>query len=322
MLAMVKPRYPIIQKVYRLARILFIVGVSQIYFVSSAIAVTDLPDYWRQDVNSFKSLPGETSLLVKEGDSILASVNADQPLAVASTFKLAVLAALKQDIEAGNHRWDEVIPVKREWKSLPSGILQDWPDNAPVTLQTIATLMVSMSDNTATDMIINVVGRDKVEAYSRYNKPLLTTREAFALKNPQNEKLLRQYRQPQDNLEEIIAKASQAPLPAAQLFTGNAIATDIEWQFSSEELCQLIESVVDLPLMSINPGVVDAKQWRKVAFKGGAEPGIVNLTTWLEAYNGKQYCVAATWNSDRAISEALLGNFYQQLVEDLIFINR
>uniref|UniRef100_A0A0C1NEF4 Beta-lactamase n=1 Tax=Tolypothrix bouteillei VB521301 TaxID=1479485 RepID=A0A0C1NEF4_9CYAN len=73
--------------------------------------------------------------------------------------------------------------------------------------------------------------------------------------------------------------------------------------FTAEELCQLIEQVADLPLMSINPGVANTENWQRVAYKGGSEPGVFNMTTWLQAKNGKNYCVVAIWNNSNASLE-------------------
>ncbi len=67
----------------------------------------------------FQQLPGEASLLVLQDGDELTALNAGQPLAVGSAFKLAVLAALQEQIEAGEHRWDEVVTLKPEWKGLP-----------------------------------------------------------------------------------------------------------------------------------------------------------------------------------------------------------
>src|SRR5690606_39753601 len=44
--------------------------------------------------------------------------------------------------------------------SLPTGILQEWPVGTPMTIQSLATLMISISDNTATDVLLRVAGRD------------------------------------------------------------------------------------------------------------------------------------------------------------------
>lgn len=53
--------------------------------------------------------------------------------------------------------------------------------------------------------------------------------------------------------------------------------------------------------MTINPGVAKPKNWHKVAFKAGSEPGVLNLTTWLKAKNGKTYYISATWNNKEAV---------------------
>jgi len=91
----------------------------------------------------------------------------------------------------------------------------------------------------------------------------------------------------------------------------------VEWFFSVQELCHLMEQVADLPLMRINPGVTDPTAWERVAFKGGSEPGVLNLTTWLQASNGKRYCVAATWNHREPLDEAQFLSLYSGAIEGL-----
>ncbi|MBD0270074.1 MAG: serine hydrolase, partial [Cyanobacteria bacterium Co-bin8] len=163
--------------------------ITTLYFASPEIPVA-LEDA----IAAVRSFPGEASLLVLQAERELANVNAEQPLAVGSAFKLAVLAALQGEIEQGRHRWDEVVTLQPGWKSLPSGLLQDWPDGTALTVETLATLMISLSDNTATDALIHTVGRQPIEVLSPHNRPFLTTRDFFALKNPQNALLLSQFR--------------------------------------------------------------------------------------------------------------------------------
>ena len=67
-------------------------------------------------------------------------------MAIGSTFKLYVLSALSHAIARGEHRWDEVVTLNQ--RSFPSGQMQDWPRSTPVTLQTLATMMIAISDNT------------------------------------------------------------------------------------------------------------------------------------------------------------------------------
>lgn len=70
--------------------------------------------------------------------------------------------------------------------------------------------------------------------------------------------------------------------------------------------------------MSINPGVANPQDWQKVAFKGGSEPGVLNLTTWLQAKNGKKYCVVATWNNSNApVEESKFMGLYGGVITQL-----
>ncbi len=272
-------------------------------------------------IAEFKKIPGKVNFLVKEDYEIIADYNAQTTLAIGSTFKLAVLKTLKSQIASGQKSWSDIVTLQAEDKSLPSGILQTWPDNSPLTLQTLASLMISLSDNTATDILIKQVGRKSIESISSSNNiPFLTTRELFILKGSQNRKLLQRYRQSDEKQRrEILAELANKPLPDVNEFIETLPnALDVEWFYNAEELCELMEEVADLPLMSINPGIANPKDWERIAYKGGSEPGVLNFTTWLKAKNGKQYCVVATWNnSDTPVNEGKFAALYGGVISFL-----
>lgn len=248
----------------------------------------------------YRKLPGQVSVLVLEGTQERLGLNTDSVLAVGSSFKLAVLEALRQQIEAGQRRWGDTVPLRPEWKSLPSGTLQNLPDGTSLSLEQYATQMISISDNTATDALINIVGRAEVEKLTPRNRPFLTTREAFVLKNPQNREWLERYRANPAERAALLPQLARLPLPDVSVFAGGPVAVDVEWFFSTRELCALMGRVQALPLMSLNPGLANPADWQRVAYKGGSEPGVLNLTTWLTAKDGRQYCVSATWNNPQA----------------------
>ena len=268
---------------------------------------------------AIEAFPGEASLLVLAGDEVLAAVAADQPLAVGSAFKLAVLAAVQRAIAADRLQWETVVSLWPEWRSLPSGLLQDWPLGSALTVETLATLMISLSDNTATDALIAVVGRGAVEAIAPRNRPLLTTREFFALKNPANSDALEAFRTGDLAAQrQVLVDLEAAPLPPVNLFDGDPVALDVEWFFSTRELCALMAEVRDQPLMQVNPGVANPEDWEAIAFKGGSEPGVLNLTTALTAADGRTYCVAATWNDPtQRLDETALSLLYSGLLHTL-----
>jgi len=125
----------------------------------------------------------------------------------------------------------------------------------------------------------------------------------------------------------LLPELKNAPLPTEADFTRGPLALQVEWFFSVRELCTLMERVQGLPLMSINPGVANPADWARVAFKGGSEPGVLNLTTGLETplspqsregKGGKRYCISATWNNPQeALDEQKFITLYSGLLEAL-----
>lgn len=105
---------------------------------------------------------------------------------------LPVLVELRNRIEKQKKlSWDHVVTLNQKLKSLPSGMTQEWPDHSAVTVQTLAALMISISDNTATDAVIHLLGRGSLARYGASPfRPFLTTAETFRLKAKGNEALL------------------------------------------------------------------------------------------------------------------------------------
>jgi hypothetical protein len=108
-------------------------------------------------IGALQALPGKVSFAVArlEGTAprLLAAHEPNRALAIGSAFKLIILAKLARQVKAGERRWTDVVALNR--RSVPSGIMQDWPQGAPATLHTLATLMISRSDNTATDVLLH-----------------------------------------------------------------------------------------------------------------------------------------------------------------------
>jgi beta-lactamase class A len=215
---------------------------------------------------------------------------------------LAVLAALRERIAEGKMSWASVVALDDRWRSLPSGVLQTWPTGSHLTIETLASAMISISDNTAADAVMALVGRDAIERQAPVRvRPFLTTRETFVLKAPENRDLLARFRQATPvGRRDVLREVARRPLPSLRSFDlSRPTALDVEWFFSARELCALMAKVADLPLMTINPGIADPAEvtasGERIAFKGGSEPGVVNLTVSVSR-GGHEACVAATWN--------------------------
>jgi hypothetical protein len=268
-----------------------------------------------------QALPGTTSILFAriDGSEVLASHNADRQFAIGSTFKLYVLSALSQSIARGERKWSDVVELTE--RSFPSGQLQDWPKGSPLTLHTLATAMISISDNTATDQLIAVLGRDAVEAElvasghsdPAATLPFLTTRELFLLKLGADEGL-EAYRAalPQQR-RALLAALEDSELDMADIqrvFAGGPRFIDIEWFASTEDIARvyarLAEDDVAREILAINLGIDRARfdAWGYTGYKGGSEPGVLNFSWLLRDRAGEYWVLAMSWNDrSAAVSE-------------------
>ena len=261
-------------------------------------------------VRTIAALPGRSAVLVATDGRTRFEHESAVPLAVGSAFKLAVLHAVAMACEGGQFSWDRVVPLDPAWLSLPSGILQDWPEGTPLTVAALANFMISVSDNTATDALIHLVGRANVEAISARNTPFLSTREAFILKGSDNGAIRRDWlvadatgkQALQDHLADM-------PLPRTDGLS-REVTAEVEWFFSAQELRALLEATHHLPPFRISAGMVPGRQWSSVAYKGGSETGVLNLSALVVTQSGQRHCVVATWNDTESLDpERLLEPF-------------
>ncbi len=250
--------------------------------------------------------PGATlSYVIEEGGSDVAALDPSQALAVGSAFKVAVLNGLLDQIRGGRRHWSDAVPLRDAWKSLPSGVLQRWPTGTPVTIATYAAEMISISDNTAADALVRLVGPAGLAPYAGGNEPFLTTREMFTLKSDGGAPLRARYLAATTSSQRAAVLRSVDALPLPSLRTLKASPDlAIEWHYSVRRLCALMHRVAALPLMTINPGINLGDLFRRVAYKGGSDGGIINMTTMVTTKRGAQICFSATLNdAAKAIDE-------------------
>lgn len=92
------------------------------------------------------------------------AVNADQPVQTASVIKLAILFEAMEQVRDGKARWDEKLTLAPGDSVSGSGVLTFFDTPLTLTLKDVLTMMVIVSDNTATNMAIDRFGVDAVNA--------------------------------------------------------------------------------------------------------------------------------------------------------------
>jgi beta-lactamase class A len=278
-------------------------------------------------VSELKTLPGETSLLItslgKDGSRPILAYNADREMAIGSAFKLYILSELVREVGARQRKWTDVVPLDGKIASLPSGMLQSWPAGSPVTLHTLASMMISISDNTAADELLMTLGRERVEAIlpatghskPELNVPFLTTLEMFKLKGEPTGQAATAYlsldaKGRRAFLADTIAKVKSEDAKPFQ--DGKPAYVDkIEWFASATDMCRVMNWLrqqtegdkTARQILGINPGtglIIARDKWQYVGFKGGSEPGVLNMTYLLQSTKGDWYALSVGWNNQQA----------------------
>lgn len=244
-----------------------------------------------REIGTLRALTAE----IVDGSCVgIAGHDEDEPAPIGSIFKLYVLAALGDAVEDGEVSWSDEIVIRDELKSVPSGILQTREAGEVVTVHEAARLMITISDNTATDHLMDLLGRGTVEttmaAYGHtspdLNVPFMDTREFTALKVGPASGLRIQWiegdEEARRSILQQISGITTGDLPV-QDWTSPIDPHTVEWFASPWDLCRLAAGLLDLAgsvpeiaeILAANPGVpAEPGTWESIWFKGGSEPGL------------------------------------------------
>lgn len=265
-----------------------------------------------------QQIPTGVSALVLSGDDVLIDLNSDKEVPLASIFKLYVLLAVGQAVQDGTLTWDEKLTITDELRSLPSGELQQEPAGTEITVQDAALKMISISDNTATDLLIDRLGRKAVETAVEDSghhdpaalRPFLSTRELFTL--GWGDPAYRKHWESGDESErrELLDQIDAAPLAVnAGDVTGEPVWTEgIDWFASATDIAAAHRALQELgspeidAILSQNPGV-DLGDWPYGAFKGGSSIGVLTGSWLLEDEEGSAMVVFLLQGRDPQVVE-------------------
>lgn len=134
-------------------------GGSVMYPVDTTLTMTQAAD-------KFMTLSSNAALLVGRIDPANQCVAieqraANQPRATASVFKSWVLGGVGRAIALGSLAGDDPVPLVAT-ELAPGGAINNEPLGTPFPVTDLATLMMGISDNTATDLLHEVLGRDLI----------------------------------------------------------------------------------------------------------------------------------------------------------------
>jgi beta-lactamase class A len=137
----------------------------------------------------------------------------DQKVPTASVIKLPMVMHIAMLAEAGKLHWDDALTLRDDIKAAGSGILRDLTAGLVLTLRDLCHLTIVLSDNTATNMLIDHVGIGQIN-------------EGIALLGMPNTRLLRKAFAPETAVSLPYGLGVSTPREMAQLLEKISRACD------------------------------------------------------------------------------------------------
>ncbi len=121
---------------------------------------TALDQRVRAEVAHFK---GKVSLFARNLDTgAIYDLGGDDRVPTASTIKIAVMIEAFARVAEGKAKWTDELVLTKDKKVGGAGILPEFADGLRLTLRDAVALMMVMSDNTATNLVIDHLSADAI----------------------------------------------------------------------------------------------------------------------------------------------------------------
>lgn len=270
------------------------------------------------------TLPGRTAFalfeLTERGPEVVQAANEKERFPVGSSFKLYILGTLADDLNAGLRRAEDVMLLRKDLIGPPGSEMAAWPIGSPVTLHTLALKMISISDNTATDHLLYLLGRENVEAHlglmghgePSVNIPLLSTREMVLLRDKANGTPGKKYREMSvPERRQYLDEYCRGPVDYEKVDFDAASYDLAEWYASPMDMSHALDWLrrhgeegmpghVAREILAVDPKLPrNVNVWPYIGFKGGSEDQIIAGNWLLRHKNGRWYTLHIYCSSEK-----------------------
>lgn len=108
------------------------------------------------------SYDGKMGIYLDDFHGTVIEVRAEEPFETASTIKTYILASLFDQVEKGNASLEDMVEYKAEHFVDGSGVLTALEPGAMLRVKDAAAFMIIVSDNIATNIMIDYLGLDRI----------------------------------------------------------------------------------------------------------------------------------------------------------------
>lgn len=255
----------------------------------------------------------------------VAGSNVDDSLPLASIFKLYVLLALTDEVNAGRVGWNDQLTITKEDKAVGSAGFEDLPPGSRVSVRDAAQQMISASDNMATDLLMARVGPDALHrALVRAGHqdpasltPFPTTHQMFSV-GWGTPDLREQWKSgsPADRARLIAQTDSRHYEPDPTRTHTPASPYGAEWYGTAGDICRVHAALQTdavgpaapvKDVLAVTPGIeLDKTKWTYIGAKGGNLPGDIGFSWYAVDRTGQAWVVSfqMTWPKFRSLTVA------------------
>jgi beta-lactamase class A len=138
---------------------------SAIFFGPSAgVGQQSPPAAWERRLRQSVALfPGTVGLFAKNLDTGAAfGIGENERVRTASTIKVAIMVGVFAAVAEGRARWEEEIVLRESDKVGGSGVVRELSGGVRLPLRDLVHLMIVVSDNTATNLVLDRISGDAV----------------------------------------------------------------------------------------------------------------------------------------------------------------
>ncbi|MGD7046663.1 serine hydrolase [Rossellomorea marisflavi] len=108
--------------------------------------------------------PGSVSFTILSNDESL-SWEENRRISSASLIKLPIMMAAFEQIQTGSLKGDAMVVLRHEDHVEGAGVLNGLHDGITLSIEDLLTLMITVSDNTATNRLIELIGKDSINRF-------------------------------------------------------------------------------------------------------------------------------------------------------------
>jgi beta-lactamase class A len=189
---------------------------------------------------AMEGFPGRVGICARNLDTGAAySFQADEPVPTASTIKFPIMIELFSQAAEGKLDWNQQIELTEKDKVSGSGILNEFSAGDRFTVRDLMHVMIVVSDNTATNLLLDRIGGDAV---NRRMKQLGLRQTAVMRKIMQPGSLTEEGRKP-ENEKWGLGRSSPQEMVALmeKLYRGQLVSKE-----ASEEMLRVLKRQRDL----------------------------------------------------------------------------